>query len=213
MKKLIMFLTVGACVSTVLHSMNSDDVTNKITNKIKNNEFELAKQQIASGAQCSINSILRTACSFNTNPNKQEEHVNFIKYVIENNQTGVEVATLKNKTLLMFACESDNLSVITYLIGKGAKIDNIDKDSNSAIVSACKNGNLQIIEFLLEKNAVIDKGNIEIINKAISSNTQEKRMDIVKLLVAKRLVFPNKDLASLTLVEDTNTSTNELAKK
>ena len=61
-----------------------------------------------------------------------------------------------NETPLHIACNQGYLSIVQYLIEKGANIEAKDKYQQTPLHIACQNNNLPVVQYLIEKGANIE---------------------------------------------------------
>ncbi|GAA4115631.1 hypothetical protein GCM10022393_15860 [Aquimarina addita] len=64
--------------------------------------------------------------------------------------------SLFDKTPLMAACSSGHLSMISYLINKGAAINHVSGNGKSVVAIAVETQNQEVVALLLEKGATIE---------------------------------------------------------
>jgi ankyrin repeat protein len=69
---------------------------------------------------------------------------------------------------LHYACKEGYLSIVEYLIEKGAKIDAFDADNWTPLHYACAKGHLDIIKFIKSNNEILFQRLIQ-----IKTNTQQ----------------------------------------
>ena len=91
------------------------------------------------------------------------------------------------QTLLNFACKYGYLSIVEYLISKGADIEAKNKYERTPIHVACLNGNLPIIEYFVSKGIGIDIKN-EYGQTPIHFACRFGHLNIVQYLIEKQHV-------------------------
>eukprot|EP00833_Pecoramyces_ruminatium_P005492 jgi/Orpsp1_1/1179524/evm.model.c7180000069696.1 len=114
----------------------------------------------------------------------KEGNISLMKYLIDN---GMDVNTdpfdFFRKTILMEACENQDLDTIKYLIEKGADINKSNFCNCSPLVIACNKNNLEIIKFLLENGAnpnIKDKFHY---NTPLLTASNFDNIELVKILI------------------------------
>ena len=84
----------------------------------------------------------------------KEGKLESVKWLIEEENVSVNSKDgMKLKTLLHYACECGHLSIVEYLISKGATMSP-DEKQNYPIHYACKNGHLHVVQYLIEKENI-----------------------------------------------------------
>ena len=69
------------------------------------------------------------------------------------------ITNFNRNTLLHYACLTDNLPLVKYLIEKGISINSENKCNETPLFVACKKNKKRIIEYLIDKGADAMKKN------------------------------------------------------
>lgn len=95
--------------------------------------------------------------------------INEIKKLVDR---GADI-NYKNGVLFLYACENNNMAIVSYLLSK-----KINTNFNEAIFISIQNNNANLVEILLKKVNVF-----KILKKCYSIASEKNRIDIIKLLV------------------------------
>src|SRR2546421_4462753 len=63
----------------------------------------------------------------------------------------------QGRTPLIEAAINDHLSVVKFLVERGADVNKVDADGSSALLAAAFGGHLPIVEYLIEHGADINQ--------------------------------------------------------
>lgn len=63
-----------------------------------------------------------------------------------------------------YACKEGYLTIVEYLIEKGARIDVMDNENYTPLHHACAKGHFDVIKYLQEKNEIIFRKLIQVQN-------------------------------------------------
>jgi len=85
--------------------------------------------------------------------------IELYKYLVENQKISANAFDSKGANALHYLSRRQDLPSIKYLIGKGAMIDIIDKNGNTALMNACYGRNLDIVRALYKSKGHINQAN------------------------------------------------------
>ncbi|HSE22744.1 MAG TPA: ankyrin repeat domain-containing protein [Pyrinomonadaceae bacterium] len=100
------------------------------------------------------------------------------------------------RTPLLLAADNDSFvpgEVMDSLLSKGASIDTVDSEGNTALILAAKQGNMSGVEYLLKKGAKVDQRNANgetalVLAKRIHENKQIGNAELVQSRVVEMLL-------------------------
>ena len=141
---------------------------------------DVASKLIAKGANLDAvdangDSVLIVAC--------REDHSELALQLIDKVDVNIQNKEVEGSTTaLHYACEKGWQDVMSKLIAKGAKVDTVDANGDSALILACKEGHSKIALQLIDKADV----NIqEDGNTALHLACEQGWEDVVSKLIAK----------------------------
>lgn len=76
-----------------------------------------------------------------------------IAYLFYKGIPNVNVKGNNNVTPLILASQQGKLDVVTFLLDKGARVNDVMTDGKTALLMACKNGHTEIVNMLMKKDA------------------------------------------------------------
>ena len=81
-------------------------------------------------------------------------HMDIIKYLIEEQNADPEAKTHEGQTPLFFACQYGNLDAVKYLIDqRNVNIESTDPDGERPLMCAARCGHTEIVKYLISKGA------------------------------------------------------------
>ena len=111
----------------------------------------------------------------------ESDKLHIVKYLIEKQNVDINIKGNDEMTPLHFACSESNLSIVEYLISKGADIEAKDYLDKTPLHYACQKGHLKIVEYLVSKGANIEaKAILELTPLYLASSYH--REDVIKYL-------------------------------
>lgn len=120
----------------------------------------------------------------------ENNHLNIVKYLLENQHVKVDIRSSRGETALIFAASKNHLEIVKYLVNKHADMEIRQSDGRNALLLAIINGATETSKYLINKGAllnVMDDPPITYDGEAASAlmyACMEENMEIAKLLVA-----------------------------
>ena len=156
---------------------------------LKNNQEKFAQYLLLKGARYDIKNNLGKSAFIYACENKNKE---FLQTILSLDKISLSVDEICHGYPLHSACSDGDLSIVQYLIEKGANIEAEDDNRKTPLHFACWKGHLPIVQYLIEKGA-----NIEAITHIQQTPLHEScyygHLPIVQYLIEKGANIEAKD--------------------
>jgi len=97
---------------------------------------------------------------------------------------GVDVPTHNHMTALLYACEAGHLKIAQMLAARGAKLNAININGESALHMAVKRGHKTVVTWLLDQNVPVDAGT-EMMMTPLSNALENLNWEMMALLIER----------------------------
>jgi len=87
----------------------------------------------------------------------QENSFEFVKLIVENGgNLNRKCKDAGNQTPIRFACKTGSITLVSYLLEKGADIEDTPDDQITPIIQAARSDHYDLVKFLIEKKADVN---------------------------------------------------------
>ena len=157
----------------VFNQMNPEDALQwSIKNKLPEYFKKAIKRCVTIDSEIATNTLINAA---------NDNHLDEIKFFIEN---GIDVNSKNNRngwTALMVASSMGYLDIVKYLVEHGAIIDDQDIGGDTALMISSYNGYLDVVKYLIEKGADISLKN-KLEETALDGALESGRINMISYL-------------------------------